>query len=407
MLDETVAAWLYEPEDDEEDEAPQNARATPPREASRPATPTPKPAAARRAAVERPGESPPASGTTPPRTAASPKPTPAPVDPTPRAPEAVPAVVTKPTPSPTVAQQPNEAAQAGPAAQPCRLTLRQINPNGAVFTFCAQWLHRDVFRASMPFSCLACQLQTPRDLIARPLGWFDQSRGRFATPADIESRYAVHVHDEQRHRDFIASMVQITELASPFNNPMPYFVCGQCAAAVKVDCQTLNGPNGIECRVAVPLGPGALAWLGRVNGVCGVEFGELESALSRPGDDQLMVVSDQVRARLSVWCRLASGEHFLKYVPDSDFTSHDAGRAGLVVTNQRVFYCKHHHRGSIGLDEHGELSLIKDGPFYEVHFRHDHQRRRLVRVRGQDGHDLIDLLDELNKPLRVVRSTSG
>jgi len=136
--------------------------------------------------------------------------------------------------------------------------------------------------------------------------------------------------------------------------------------------------------------------------VCGDEYVQLEADVIQYDDEQWRALPEKVRGRLGAWCMLQKTEKFLCYLPDTDFSKHDAGLAGIVVTDQCIVYCKHHRRGSVALDEPGELLLSQDGPFFDVSYHCDNHRRRLVRVRGPDGSELVRALDALQRPLRVV-----
>ena len=114
-----------------------------------------------------------------------------------------------------------------------------------------------------------------------------------------------------------------------------------------------------------------------------------------------------IRQRLANWCTFEPSESFVAYLPDSDFTVQDAGLAGVVLTNRRVIFCKHHTRGSLDLEAPGEISLLKKGQFYDLHHRHDQRQRRLGRLRLKHGIELMETLAVLGSPLRVTHAVAS
>lgn len=376
LLDETMAAWLFTPETDN------IADADPVAAKHRPAAKAPT-----------------ATATGLPTSPHPPVPKEATEDATPS--PAPPARPANRVSSDSVPSRPTD--DPGPA----RLQVASVSAAGVLFDFPSRLLQREPFRASMPWECIQCGHDDPARLLARPLGFYDRSRGAFATSGEIEARFEMHVEAGMSQDQAVGAMMIMTELPSPFDHPTPYFVCLRCASKVTVTCRTITGHEGPECQVQIPSGPYALAWLGRVNGICGGDYAALEQRIHGNETGDWEAVPHAIRQRLANWCVFEPCESFVTYFPDSDFSLHDAGLAGVVLTNRRVVFCKHHSRGSLALDAPGELTLRKKGQFYDLHHRHKLECRRLGRLRLKHGAELMETLASLGSPLRVKHAVAS
>jgi Zn-finger nucleic acid-binding protein len=283
-----------------------------------------------------------------------------------------------------------------------RLHVEEVSAAGVTIAFHSSLLMRIAFRASMPFCCMQCGQRDSRLLIARPLSWIDRAHGVTTNPAEIETLLSIHVRAMQTPREVLSHMPLLEHLNSPFNEPIPYFACQQCAPHMSISCQTYMTPAGIQCQVIIPAGRYALEWLGRVNGVIGDDYASLESQVHHFDSDEWRSVPAQVRQRLSGWFDFEGGEQFLAYFSDSDFPKKDAGLAGIVLTTHRIVYCKFNHKGALSLTGDGELVVITDGPFCNLSYRVDRAARRMVRLRIEDTQRLLDMLAEMNSTLHVT-----
>ena len=288
------------------------------------------------------------------------------------------------------------------------LHIMEVSTGGVRVGFESHWLSESNFRASMPFRCIQSGatteegLEGQRALIARPLAWVDKATGHFTDAQELEHRYEVHVRDQLTAREVLQQMRPIEELPPPFNNPMPYFVSDQVASQVTVLCETTASRSGAQCEILIPNSQYALDWLGRVNGVCGEDYAELESQVIRIEAESWREVPERVRSRLAVWFDLQIHERFLAYFNDSDFSSSDAGLAGVALTDQRLVWCRYHQKGQIPLESKGELVFVESGPAVELHHRHAGNARRTVHLRHEDASELADILTQLQTPLQVA-----
>jgi hypothetical protein len=285
-----------------------------------------------------------------------------------------------------------------------RLEVIETGAAGVTLGFGAPPLNRASFRASMPLCCLACGDAQPQNLLARPLAWVDKTHGRFNSPGELERRYECHVRPHQTVREIAAAMRSIEEQLAPFSNPMPYFVCQACSSKVTINCQTYVTPRGVRCEVVIPNASYALAWLGRVNGVCGDDYSALESQVLRLEAEGWRAIPDAVRSRLAAWFEFKGAERFIAYYSDSDFAKKDAGLAGVILTDHRLVHCKFHHHGSLSLqDAEAQLHIAPDGPFFDLSCVSEKQRHRMVRLRADDCTHLLAHIAALEPLLQVVQ----
>ncbi|MAE61267.1 MAG: hypothetical protein CMJ49_07905 [Planctomycetaceae bacterium] len=288
------------------------------------------------------------------------------------------------------------------------LSVLEVSTGGVRLGFDARWLSNAGFRASLPFRCVQTGatfgqgLEESDDLVARPLAWVDKATGHFTDPRELENRYEVHVKDHRSVREVLKHMRPLEELPPPFNNPMPYFVSSRGTGDFTILCQTVASQSGVQCEVLIPQGPYALEWLGRVNGVCSDDYAQLESQVIKIEAESWREVPERVRSRLAVWFTMQLSERFLAYFNDADFSNSDAGLAGVALTDQRLVWCRYHHKGQIPLDAEGQLICIEAGPSVELHHRQDANIRRTVNLRQEDASDLADILAELQSPLQVA-----
>jgi predicted Zn finger-like uncharacterized protein len=307
---------------------------------------------------------------------------------------------------PSVPRAGANAALAGGAGQrQPRLHIKEMLPTGVRFGFDAHLLKRPSFRAALPTFCIACGKDDPAHLMARPLVWADRI-DRPGLPADqIETSSAVPFKAHGTGRQVAAAMGQLQGLPSPFNLPVPYYICEGCAPKWRIHCHTHAEPHGIVCEVVVPSVPYALAWLGRVNGICGDDYAQLESFTPEPaGDDAWLALPEQVRTRITGWFEQGRDERFLLYLKDSDYPKADSGLGGLVITSRRLVFCKYHRHGAIRLnDSSTRLVAAREGPFDDLICIREGSKGKLVRLRPDDTERLAEALKELGAVIQVER----
>ena len=287
-----------------------------------------------------------------------------------------------------------------------RLRVLETHATGVRMGFDAALLKRFAFRASMPMSCIGCGETAADQLTARPLIWIDRLTDQSVAPAQVATRYEMPVSAHPHPQELTAAMRPIDEMAAPCNNPMPYYACRRCGTQAMVQATTTAEGTGSRCELTLPPAY-ALAWLGRVNGICGDDYLELEAFCGTAGgaDDGLSDLPEQIRKRLTGWYTPADGERFVLYLKDADYPKADAGLGGVVLTDHRLTYCKYHKHGSLLLhDETTQLQAVRNGSFDDLISIVDGMKSKLVRLRPDDTEQLMTTLDEMECRVKLERA---
>ncbi len=241
------------------------------------------------------------------------------------------------------------------------LVVLKCGSAGVRFAFDSKWLAHEGFRASMPTRCAYSGVADRMKLIARPMVFADRARGTKTSAGDISSVHDIKSLADSSPRQIMQMMGTIEGMPSPFLYTMPYYISTRYANKA-IHCMTRDRASGsITAEVIIPDAACALEWLSRVNGVCGPEYELLERDTSLLHGDRFQELSEVCRGRIQSWCKLRPHEIFQVYLNDADFGRLDEGLSGLIVTDQRVVYCKYHHRGQVRLDEEESSIVIKPG----------------------------------------------
>lgn len=293
----------------------------------------------------------------------------------------------------------------GGTGEASHLVLKEVGTLGVRLSFDSNLLNQVAFRASMPLRCvvtgrcLHCGQIENDVLLARPLAWIDNATGHLVDPLVLEHRHEIHVHRQHRPFDVMGMMQPIEEFSTPFNNPMPYYVSRDSAATANLRCETINSTQGISCELTIPSPAFALDWFARVNGVCNDQYAQLEAELVSLQAAAWCSVPDKVRGRLAAWFSFDTGEQFIAYFNDADFTSNDAGLAGIIVTDQRLLYCRYHAHGDVPFGGTGTLLPIDHGAYVELHYQGGERHRLMARLHREDVKELRQTLQDAGVPL--------
>lgn len=265
------------------------------------------------------------------------------------------------------------------------LVVLKCGSAGVRFAFDAKWLSHEGFRSSMPTRCAYSGAADRTKLIARPMVFADRARGTKTTAAEISSNHDIQSLADASPRKLMQMMGTIEGMPNPFLYPMPYYISTRYANKT-IHCMTRDRPSGgITAEVVIPDAICALEWLSRVNGVCGEEYEMLERDTSLLHGDKFQELSEVCRGRIQSWCKLRPHEVFQVYLNDADFGRLDEGLAGVIVTDQRVVYCKYHHRGQVRLDEEGAKIVAKPGGrFFSLSLHLGEQRSRMCKLLKAD-----------------------
>lgn len=283
-----------------------------------------------------------------------------------------------------------------------RLAVQRITPTGVRFAFDARCLESEGFRLSLPIRCVFGGDTDRNHLIARPLVFMDQCMAKVATAESITSNHECRELGDRHPRQWIRQMGRLDKMPKPFDLPLIYYVSHQYAH-LSLHCETHPASEGTRCEVLVPDANTALNWLMRVNGVCGEDYHHLEEEVSLLHGSGWKTLSEQCRQRLQIWCKLKPREQFLTYYNDADFNRRDEGLAGLVLTNQRIIFCKYHTRGRLPLNaDHIQLISKSVGSFCELYVKIRGRTSRMVKLRPEDYQDLVKRINEHEEHVQLL-----
>ncbi len=270
------------------------------------------------------------------------------------------------------------------------LIVVRCDQGGVCLAFDSTCLENFGFRMSMPVRCAFSGDMERRKLFARPLAFIDRSAARIRSTQEIDTKYTTTLLSGQSTRELLDVIGNIDALPKPFSFCVPYYGCNEFSHS-SLKCWTETRPDGgFTCFVIIPNGPAALHWLLHVNGACGIEFAKLEQDISLLDNEAWRLLGDECRRRLAVWCPFDSMEHFQLYLSDGDFGTRDKGLAGLVITDQRLVYCKYHHRGAVNLSEPATLLIRDEADFAQLAIENGHGKTKLVKLHLHDVPKLLE-----------------
>jgi len=254
----------------------------------------------------------------------------------------------------TPARKPADAAKTGqpagqaPAApvearkvpgEPVR--LERIDEMGAYFEFPAERLPDYQLRGSLPRKCIACS--SPENLRVHLLVWTDRLPPRDQLRLqDAQTQVAgpLSQYEGQTLEEFLGRLPQIKMLPSPYNLPLPYYVCQDCSAVGEILTHVLAHGQKEYCQIMIANLEIAADFLAANGGADSEDYHIVLEAWQRQKEDPWRTLSLGVRNRLSNWFQKKAGERFVEYYPDAEFAKAELGTAGVILTNQRAIYKK-------------------------------------------------------------------
>ncbi len=277
------------------------------------------------------------------------------------------------------------------AARPY-LIVTEATQAGVTLAFNSRWMEHPRFRASLPLQCVFCNEVEPGNLLARPLAFIDRTQAQVRSLETLDARYEYPLHEYQTVDDLIGIMGRIEELPGPFNLPMPYYIARRYKHETIQTWTQKRRDGTIDCYVTIPSARCAMAWVARVNGICGDEYELLAEQVMLADNDAWRELSDPVRKRICVWCAFESGECFVAYIPDADFGRREAGLAGIIVTDRRVLHHKYHHNVQLRRDESVTLFARQKGPITTLILARGEDRSRFGKVLNDHLKDLVEAI---------------
>lgn len=298
-----------------------------------------------------------------------------------------------PTASPSPSHDyPQDLHPTGPRPH---LVVQHCDHLGVRFAFDAAWLSHPGFQASFPVRCAFSGNTNRVQLIARPILFLDRSLASKPAAEQIATQHEFRELGDRSPRELVQMMGRIESMPHPFYCPLPYYVSTKHAKAY-LHAQTHDRTDGgVTCEVVIPDIACALEWLGRVNGVCGKEYELLEQEVSLLHGEAWKALSEPCRQRIATWCRLEPRELLLLYLNDADFGRRDEGLAGLILTNQRLAFCKYHHRGQVPLNARNAVILARpEGKFVNLTLIVGAERSRMIKLHLEDLEPLRQALEK-------------
>lgn len=274
------------------------------------------------------------------------------------------------------------------------LVVTRTSHAGVTLAFDAVWLTHDGFRAAMPVRCAFCGRAKRDELIARPVIFEDRALSDRKTLDQAVASLEHRVLGERSPRQIVAMMQDVPHLPPPFQLPMPWYVSNRYAHLTLHTVTRNRTDGGVTCEVLIPDAHTALAFLANVNGVCGPEYELLEREVSLLHGDAWQAMSDAVRQRLEFWCKLFPAEQFKLFLPDADFGKRDEGLGGLVLTDQRLIFCKYHHRGQVRLEDEATVHVHVKSHVASLTLHTGNDRMRMVKVAADDLPKLLEAITQ-------------
>ncbi len=288
--------------------------------------------------------------------------------------------------------------EVNPAEPRPYLVVRDISVNGVLIAFDARWLRHEVFRCSMPIRCAYSGHGPDKTLAARPMVFTNRTTTGETQARSLELKYETEDIKKHTPRELVRKIGRMNDLIPPFDNPMLYYVvAGRPFDAMH--CR-VNDRQGDVCEVLVPSGQVAVQWIERVNGRCGPEYAKLKADVAHLSSDAWTQLPPKVRERLEPWTKFQSGEKFLLYLNDPDFSSSDAGLAGIVITDKRLIYHKYRRLRSISLNQDAVLHIRPDGRVVRLTLESAGRMARAGKIQRADMNQVIDVLT--NSRLRLM-----
>lgn len=244
--------------------------------------------------------------------------------------------------------QPAATATTSPTAAPASpglfepMRLERIDDMGAYFEFPAERLPDYQLRSSMPRKCLGCS--TNRNLRVHLLVWTDRLPARDqlrVQDAEAQAAGTLAQYDGQSIEEFLGRLPQVRALPVPYSLPFPYYICPDCSPVGEILTHVLAHGQREYCQVMIANLEVAAEFLANNGGADSEDYQMVLEAWQQQKEDPWRTLALGVRNRLTNWFQRQSGERFVEYFPDADFSKAELGNAGIILTNRRAIYRKY------------------------------------------------------------------
>lgn len=219
--------------------------------------------------------------------------------------------------------------------------LERIDDMGAYFEFPADRLPDCQLRGSMPRKCIACSSQD--DLRIQLLVWTDRLPPRDQLRLQEHQAASAGMladYQGQGLEEYLGRLPHLKMLPPPYNLPLPYYVCPACSTVGEVLTHVLAHGQREYCQIMIANLEVAADFLAANGGADSEDYHMVLEAWQHQKADPWRTLSLGVRNRLSNWFERKTGERFIEYFPDAEFSKAELGTAGLILTNRRAIYKK-------------------------------------------------------------------
>lgn len=112
--------------------------------------------------------------------------------------------------------------------------------------------------------------------------------------------------------------------------------------------------------------------------------------------DPWQQLDELTRARLSRWFGPKPGERFLRFFRDTEFSTAEAGVAGIILTDRRILCKVQGEYDDYPLNRHGRVEVMRKGDLVIVHIYQEGNRPAVLKLDPTTVEQLIAALKETN-----------
>ncbi len=283
-------------------------------------------------------------------------------------------------PSKAAATQPTEPSRPGSG----QVRLERIDDMGAYFEFPADWLPDCHLRGSLPHKCIACSSQ--ENLRVQLMVWNDRLPPRNQLRLqEKQAAGAGMLADYQGLgvEEFLSKLPQTKILPAPFCLPLPYYVCSDCSTIGEILTHVLAHGQREFCQIMIANLEVAADFLAANGGADSEDYHLVLEAWQRQKEDPWRTLSLGVRNRLSNWFEKKTGERFVEYFPDAEFSKTELGTAGLILTSRRAIFKKFAALREFDMAKPTNLRCIQGGDKWQVELSQPGTRAATVSLMAQ------------------------
>ena len=287
-----------------------------------------------------------------------------------------------------------------------RVSLDELNDDGAYFSFAPADLRDRDLRCSFPHRCAQCLGRD--DLEMHYVLWAEKVPARDAamiTETETRTHRSLNKLVEQHGLNWFKALQPIDTLPPPFNEPFPFCVCPQCSVIGAVRGRVLMAGVSEICQIIIAHPSLALEFYRNNGGRDTPGYKKLLVASRQRRDNQWKSLAVGIRIKLGQWYRPRSDEKFLGYFTDRDFDQTERGTAGVVLTDKRLIYKKYAALREYVLDKDGTLEIEATRATASVEIQQQDRRAAILATTPLAASSLARTLSTLSKPWKINVTT--